>query len=86
MTKRFASLLKKALILCCAAGTLASCAIPGVGLREADADPFFDFSAIRDPRNPGILLNPGILRKTGIPRKPPNPGRKRPFRRPKESG
>ena len=48
MTKRFSSLLKKALILCCAAGTLASCAIPGIGLREADADPFLDLAKIRE--------------------------------------
>ena len=48
MTKRFSSLLKKALILCCAAGTLASCAIPGIGLREADADPFLDLAHNRN--------------------------------------
>jgi len=35
VTNRFASHLKRILILCCAAGTLASCALPGIELREA---------------------------------------------------
>ena len=43
MSKSVASVLKKALLLCCAAAVLASCAIPGVGLREAGADPYFPF-------------------------------------------
>ena len=49
MSKRFASLVKKALILCCAAGTLASCAIPGIGLRIADDDPFLELGQNRYP-------------------------------------
>ena len=43
MSKPVASVLKKTLLLCCAAVILASCAIPGVGLREAGADPYYPF-------------------------------------------